>query len=211
MKKFSIWSVLLLLPFGMGLAVALTECISGFERSVFDLLRVLKPAHGLLVAFTELGDTIGVVSVTALILLVTAITKKYFFTVGMPSAITVIISRIVNVILKNVINRERPEFKVIFADESSFPSGHSQNNMALYIALLICLLLIVSSVKWRVVLTVSLIALPVIIGITRIYLGVHYISDVIAGWSMGAFVAITVNYFYFKIYYRIKDKKDAKA
>ncbi len=212
MKKFNFWSFLLFIPFGFGLTVALTECINDFEKGVFDLLRKLAPAMDIpMRALTELGSAVGVIIVTVLIFVITAITRKYFFNFGLPVAITVIISRIVNITLKNLLDRSRPEFKVMFADESSFPSGHSQNNMALYICILLCLLLIVTAPKWRVIFKITFIALPVIIGITRLYFGVHYFSDVIAGWSMGAFLAIVINYFYFKIYDRIKDKKDAKA
>ncbi len=212
MKKFSFWSLLLFIPFAFGLSVALTECISGFERGVFDLIRNLAPAMDIpMRALTELGSAVGVIIVTVLIFIITAITRKYFFNLGLPVAITVIISRIVNITLKSILDRPRPEFKVLFADESSFPSGHSQNNMALYICILICLLLIVSAPKWRLIFKIVFISLPIIIGITRIYFGVHYISDVIAGWSMGAFLAILINYVYFKIYNKVKDKKDAKA
>ena len=160
---------------------------------------------------TELGSTVGVIIITLLIFVITAITRKYFFTVGLPVAITVIISPIVNRIIKNLLDRPRPEFKVLFADESSFPSGHAQNNMALYIGLLLCLLLVVTAPKWRLIFKIAFITLPLLIGITRIYFGVHYISDVIAGWSMGAFLAILINYVYFKIEKNIKDKRKAKA
>lgn len=222
MKKFNFWSLLLLIPFALGLCVALNDvygvfeplktAVFSFEEAVFNVTRTLAPAMDIpFRVFTELGDTIGVVSVTALVFIISAITKKHFFTVGLPVAVTVILSRVVNITIKGIMDRERPEFKTFFADESSFPSGHSQNNMALYIALLLTLLVIVTAPKWRCILKISLIGLPLLIGFTRIYFGVHYISDVIAGWSMGALLAIIINYFYFKIYYRIKDKNNAKA
>ncbi len=212
MKKFNFWSLLLWIPFGLGLTVALTECISGFEIGVFDLLRNLAPAMDIpMRALTELGSAVGVIIVTALIFIATAITRKYFFNFGLPVTITVIISRIVNITLKNILDRPRPEFKVLEASESSFPSGHSQNNMALYVAILLCLLLIATAPKWRLIFKIVFIALPLLIGITRLYFGVHYFSDVIAGWSIGAFLAILINYLYFKTYDRIKDVKDAKA
>jgi len=120
--------------------------------------------------------------------------------VGLPVALTVIISRIVNVCLKALVDRPRPEFKLFPNEtETSFPSGHSQNNMALYIALLLVLLLIVKRQDIRNWLKCLLIALPIIIGITRLYFGVHYISDVLAGWSVGALLAIVIHILYFKV------------
>lgn len=199
MKKISPWWFLLLIPFFAGFLVAVTEPISRFERAVFDLLQRLpnffyRPMY----LITEMGDAVGIIAITAVILIISAFRKR-FFLVGLPVAITVIISRIINITLKNIIDRARPEFKLLEAGESSFPSGHSQNNMALYIALLLTLLIVVKAPKLRVFLKVLLIAVPIIIGITRIYFGVHYISDVIAGWSMGALIAITVYMVYFKV------------
>ncbi len=222
MKKFNIWSFLFLIPFGLGLFVALNDvyvfseplrnAVMNFEESVFGATRTVAPAMNIpFRGITELGSAVGVIAITLLIFLATAITKKYFLSFGLPVTITIIISRIINITLKAVMNRERPLFKQLDVDESSFPSGHSQNNMALYLTVLICLLLIVTAPKWRLIFKITFIALPLLIGITRIYFGVHYISDVIAGWSMGAFLAILINYVYFKIYYNIKDKRNAKA
>ena len=200
MKKFNFWWLLLLVPIFFGAFVAITEPIPEFERAVFDTLQKLpKFFYYPLFGLTELGGTIGVVTVTVLIFVLSIIFKK-FFTVGLPVALTVIISRIVNVCLKALVDRPRPEFKLFPNEtETSFPSGHSQNNMALYIALLLVLLLIVKRQDIRNWLKCLLIALPIIIGITRLYFGVHYISDVLAGWSVGALLAIVIHILYFKV------------
>lgn len=218
MKKFNWFSLLLLLPFVLGLLIALND-IFGFvnhapiyaaERSVFEALRVLNPYFDtFLKVLTELGDTIGLISVVALTLVASAFAKR-FFTVGLPCGLVALVSRVINVLAKMLTDRQRPDFKTLDVSETSFPSGHAQNNMAFYLALLICLLLIVTAPKWRVVLTALLIALPTLIGISRIYLGVHYISDVCAGFGLGAFVGITFLYAYFKVYNFIKEKRNAK-
>ena len=212
MKKFRFSSLVLLLVFLLGMAVVFTEeTFYQIEKSVFSALRLISPAMDKPFTFiTELGSAVGVISVTAVILIVTLFKRKYFFTVGLPVTITVIVSRVVNITLKILIDRPRPDFRVLEVSEASFPSGHAQNNMALYISVLLVLLFIVNAPKWRIPLKIILIAVPVIIGITRVYFGVHYISDVVSGWAMGAFTSILVNYFYFKIYYSIKEKKNAK-
>ena len=213
MKRFNFWSLLLLIPVAVGGYIAFFEDkFYEAEKAVFSAVRVGAPAFDIPArALTELGSAVGVISITAIILIVTIIKKEHFFTFGLPVAVTSIVSRLVNITAKNIIDRERPDFKVLSASESSFPSGHAQNNMALYIAILLVALLIATAPKWRAVLKITLIALPVIIGITRIYFGVHYMSDVVAGWGIGALVAIITHYIYFKIYYSIKDKKNAKA
>ncbi|MBE6782020.1 MAG: phosphatase PAP2 family protein [Ruminococcaceae bacterium] len=211
MKKTIISCSLLLIPFLFGLFVAVNDgIIYPFEKAVFDLLSNLRPAADyFFIPLTELGGTLGLISVVAVVLVVSIFTKQ-FFTVGLPAGLVALISRIVNVLAKALTDRPRPDFKTLEVSETSFPSGHSQNNMAFYIALLICLLLVVTAPKWRVILKAVLIALPVLIGISRIYLGVHYISDVIAGWSIGAIVAIVFCFVYFKIYNNIKEKRNAK-
>lgn len=213
MKKFNFWSLLLLLPFALGLGATLSgDAFYNIEKAVFDAVRVFAPAFDIPSrAITELGSAVGVIAITLVIFVITAVTKKHFFTFGLPVAVTAIVSRIINITIKNLIDRPRPDFKVLEASEASFPSGHAQNNMALYISILLVALVIVTAPKWRTVLKIALIALPVIIGITRIYFGVHYVSDVVAGWGLGAFVAIVTNFVYFKIYYSIKEKKNAKA
>ena len=113
------------------------------EKAVFNAVRVFAPALDIPArAITELGSAVGVISLTAIILIITAIKKKYFFTFGLPVAITSLVSRIVNITAKNIIDRPRPDFKVLEASETSFPSGHAQNNMAFYIAILLVALLI---------------------------------------------------------------------
>ncbi len=213
MKKFSFWYLLLLVPFFLGLCIAFFEkSLYIAEKAVFSALRVLAPAFDIpFTVLTELGSAVGVIAITALIFIITLITKNHFLDFGLPVAVTTIVSRVINITLKNIIDRPRPDFKVLEASEASFPSGHAQNNMALYISILLVALLIVKSIRWRTVLKISMIALPIIIGLTRIYFGVHYLSDVIAGWGMGAFVAVFTNYIYFKIYYSLKEKKNAKA
>lgn len=212
MKKYNYLNLLFIAPFLLGLYVAINDgIVYPFEKALFDALRVLAPYADIpMRAITELGSAVGVICVTVLIVVISAI-KKHFTDFGLPVALTVIISRIINITLKNVLDRPRPEFKVLEASESSFPSGHSQNNMALYIAILLVALLISKAPKGRLALKISCIVLPVIIGITRVYFGVHYISDVIAGWSIGVIVAYNIHYFYFRFIYplfAVKEKTE---
>ncbi len=201
LKKYNYYNLLFFIPFAFGLFVALNDgIIFSFESGIFYALRNLAPVADIpMRALTELGSAVGVIAITVL-LVILSIIFKHFFDFGLPVALVAVISRAINITLKNILMRERPEFKVLEASESSFPSGHSQNNMALYIAILIVLLLLVKCPKNRLALTIALITLPILIGITRLYFGVHYFTDVIAGWSMGVIVAYNVLYFYFKIY-----------
>ena len=213
MKRFNFWNLLLIIPIALGSFVAFSgDKYYEAEKAVFSVLRTWMGAFDIPArALTELGSAVGVIAVCVLILIVTLIKRKYFFTFGLPVIITSLVSRIINITLKNLLDRPRPDFKVLEAGESSFPSGHAQNNMALYIALLLVTLMIVSAPKWRIVFKISFVALPIIIGITRIYFGVHYVSDVLAGFGIGALVAVVTIHIYFSVYYKIKEKKNAKT
>ena len=89
--------------------------------------------------------------------------------------------------LKALIARVRPvvDVPVTHAPGNSFPSGHALGSMIVYGALLLVFLPAVSARhrKWFITVVAVLVAA---IGLTRIALGVHYVSDVLAGWLLGA-------------------------
>ncbi|MEV6595742.1 phosphatase PAP2 family protein [Actinoplanes sp. NPDC051346] len=89
--------------------------------------------------------------------------------------------------LKALIARLRPvvDIPVASAPGNSFPSGHALGSMIVYGALLLVFLPAVSARhrKWFITVMAMIV---VAIGITRISLGVHYVSDVLAGWMLGA-------------------------
>lgn len=95
--------------------------------------------------------------------------------------------RQMNYLLKELFLRERPTYDAVYqATHYSFPSGHSMNSAAIYGFL--CYLILSHFIKrenqkWlAITMTIFLIML---IGVSRIYLGVHYLTDVLAGWSAG--------------------------
>ncbi len=90
--------------------------------------------------------------------------------------------------LKLLIDRARPTFDLhpVATHSSSFPSGHAGNSMAVFLAIA----LIAVPQKYRLPAVVSALMASLLVGGTRPYLSVHWPSDVIGGWSLGAGVAI---------------------
>lgn len=88
-----------------------------------------------------------------------------------------------NQVLKLIIQRPRPEgFRLIEETGYSFPSGHSMASMAFYGLIIYFIFKYVKNRKLKIAICTMLALLIVSIGISRIYLGVHYASDVIAGF-----------------------------
>ena len=95
---------------------------------------------------------------------------------------------LVVVTAKALVVRDRPPlpFAVIAEDGYSFPSGHATGTAA--IALLSAWMLtrwLITSWTGRVIVWTMAIASAAVIGFSRVYLGVHYVSDVLAGWLLG--------------------------
>ncbi len=91
--------------------------------------------------------------------------------------------------------RERPFFPAPLATESSysFPSGHSSMSLAVYGTLGYIVARHAASRRKQIAALVGSTALVLLIGFSRLYLGVHYLSDVIAGFSLAlAWVALCV-------------------
>ena len=127
---------------------------------------------------TNLGGAIILVTIT-LILLIVLKNKK----IGLSIASNLAISTGLNIILKNIVQRPRPiEFRMINESGYSFPSGHSMVSMAFYGYLIYLIYKHIKNkkIKWSLITILSIIIL--MIGISRIYLGVHYTSDVLAGF-----------------------------
>lgn len=103
-------------------------------------------------------------------------------------AVTVILAQVSSEILKLVYERPRPELVPhgSYVYSNSFPSGHSTVAAATYLALATVIASLEPRRATKVLAYALAIGLVVMIGFSRVYLGVHWPSDVLAGWSLGA-------------------------
>lgn len=157
-----------------------------------------------LIGITELGGVVGLF----LILLITVIVLFKKNRVKEATAITLnlIISTFTYVILKNIFQRERPVTGNILIDEVgfSFPSGHTTNNVAFYFLAIYLVCINVKNKKVRNISCVILAIIPILIAFSRIYLRVHYPTDVIAGFCLGIVLVVLFTTF---IWPRIEKSK----
>lgn len=112
---------------------------------------------------------------------------------GIILAVAVIGERVLLDGLKLLLDRARPTLDAhpVLTHSSSFPSGHAGNSMAVFLSIA----LIAVPERWRRQAAILAVCLSVVIGLTRPFLGVHWPSDVVGGWSLGAIVALTAAHF----------------
>lgn len=129
---------------------------------------------------TNFGGKVGIILLT-LVLLVGIKNKK----IGICIFINSCMSSSLNFIIKNILQRERPTgFRLIEESGYSFPSGHSMTSMAFYGLLIYFIFKYIKSPKVKILCITILSVLILCIGFSRIYLGVHYTTDVLGGFLL---------------------------
>lgn len=110
---------------------------------------------------------------------------------------TVIITVLSNQIIKYIFKRPRPNhIRLIKQGGYSFPSGHAMISIALYGFLLYYIQINCKNKKKKVLLSLLLTILILTIGCSRIYVGVHYPTDIIGGYCLSIYILKMVIYFY---------------
>ena len=143
-----------------------------------------------LIGITELGGVVGLFFI--LLITVIVLCKKNRVKEATAITLNLIISTFTYVILKNIFQRERPVTGNILIDEVgfSFPSGHTTNNVAFYFLAIYLVCINVKNKKIRNISCIILTVIPILIAFSRIYLRVHYPTDVIAGFCLGIVLVV---------------------
>ncbi|MDR2609915.1 MAG: phosphatase PAP2 family protein [Clostridiales Family XIII bacterium] len=139
---------------------------------------------------TFCANTYTIIGVCAVLLI---LPTRFRF--GAPASIGVLLCALVNAIIKGIVERVRPDeaLRLIDIGSYSFPSGHASAGFMLYILLMILLrryffLRNNPGASWFFTIALSLLAFG--IGLSRIYLGVHYPTDVLGGWLLAGMMLI---------------------
>ena len=168
--------------------------IDDFSYSIVSLF-ISDTMTNIMKFITFFADPIWCILFSVLVIIFWKKIRKAFL-------INLILVFMLNYILKLIFSRTRPiDINIITETGYSFPSGHAMISLAIYGFL--AYLLWKSDYKYKKIGVSLLVLLIVLIGISRIYLGVHYTSDVIAGFivSLG-YLLLFIDF----IYPKIKDK-----
>ena len=173
---------ILLFVFSLSLFIALSlsvlqdSAISQIDITVSDLMKdVENPAlTEAMILLTHLGEWYIITFVY--ILTTTALVWKKRKRDALIFSLFLIAGFLLENIVKIAIQRERPPYGIIHVSGYSFPSGHAMMTALLF--LMICYLY-----RKRLLYIIS-IFIPLLVGISRIYLNVHWLSDVIAGYTL---------------------------
>lgn len=163
--------------------LVVTNCYQPLDELIFMLMENLRgnTLTEIVKVLTTLGDVNVILMLNAL-LIIFIFYKKKFKLLVIPIAST--ISGLVNTGFKYLFSRPRPEGIALIAQGGfSYPSGHSAISVLFYGAIMY--LLMKSNIKYKGIYIALLSIIAVLVPLTRVYLGVHYLSDVIGGLSLG--------------------------
>jgi undecaprenyl-diphosphatase len=165
-----------------------------YDRLIFDALRSADDASrpwGPLWLEHAARDVTALGSWTVLVSMVAVVVLGLFVARRPHQALVVLVATLSGALLsfalKAIFARERPDalLHAAYVTSPSFPSGHSMNSAIVYLTLGSLLARIQRSVSMDVFILATAMLLTGAIGITRVYLGVHWPTDVLAGWSAG--------------------------
>ncbi|KKB37995.1 phosphatase PAP2 family protein [Bacillus thermotolerans] len=179
--------------------------VEAFDRQVIFIFEAIRTKFltGFFIFFTELGS-FKVLFPFALVLSIIGLWRKRYW-----EALFIMIVfwtvRGANRLLKELFERERPSFgQVVEAGGYSFPSGHAMNSTAFLLFLLYLLIhMFKLGRKHSLVWTVVTVTVIILIALSRVYLGVHYLTDIIAGISAGLVIVLLL----ISLYERLTGKK----
>lgn len=170
--------------------------INLIDKNIYNLIIKLMNSNttAIMMFISYLGSAVTLITLAIgfIIILKNKRNAKYI-------ALNLVLVFLLNRILKLLIARPRPDvLRLVLEDGYSFPSGHSMVSMGFYGFLIYLIYINIRSKKIKYPLIIFLSLLILFIGISRIYLGVHYATDVIGGFIIAVIYLIIFIKFIYK-------------
>jgi membrane protein DedA with SNARE-associated domain/membrane-associated phospholipid phosphatase len=160
---------------------------TGGDRVAFDVAADLRADWLTQVAkvLTWLGSAAVIIPVALVAAVVLGRGGRWAELAVMVAALVAVF--IASDLIKAAVDRPRPAHPLVATDGSSFPSGHAAHAVLYpFLAILAVNLAPSLRARWRTAILVTGFLLAIIVGLTRVYLRAHYMSDVYGGWALGA-------------------------
>lgn len=194
MKKYAKWMVcsLSLIIFIILSILVLTKKDIFLDSFVYEFISkyITDNLTSIVKCLTYIGSGIVVIGITIFVFIFFK-NKKY----SLYMTINLVLITILQLILKSVFSRERPtDINLIEETGYSFPSGHSLTAMAFYGFIIYLIHISNISKRSKIILTTLFTVLIIVTGLSRVYLGVHYFTDVCGGFTFSlAYLIIYIN------------------
>jgi undecaprenyl-diphosphatase len=169
------------------LDVLTTKQLIKLDLSIYkNILRIQTPilTPGFIL-ITNFGNTIPLIILTTILSIFLLIRKKYAHFILLIASMS--LGVILELSIKLLIHRLRPEQALIDITRFSFPSGHA-TMATIFFTILLYALIEKKSKKVKIILTITAILIIFLISFSRIYLGVHWFSDVLGGIVLGILI-----------------------
>lgn len=195
MKKNIFLTLLFLVLFSIVTCLTLTGNLTNFDNTIYNFIihnrSITLDSYFKII--TKLSNTITILIIGCVFLIV----LKNIDKIKLLSVLS--IAGLSNKILKVIIKRPRPSHLHLITEKGfSFPSGHAMGSVALYGFLLYLVSKKVKNKYLKIILMIFLSYLIITIGISRIYLGVHYPSDILGGYLLSLAIIFGVEVIYYK-------------
>ena len=158
---------------------------TGADRAAIDVVDRLRHAWltDLDEALTKLGSAAVVLPVAALVAFALGVARRWTELIVLVVALVIVFVGVD--VIKDTVDRPRPPAGLVSAEGSAFPSGHAAySTLYVWLALTVVVRLR-PGLTYATAIVIAGIALTVAIGLTRVYLGVHHLTDVFGGWALG--------------------------
>lgn len=211
MKTKNIVILLMILFIGL-ITLVMLNATNKFETIIGETLYSFHD-HGIAAIFEAigmLGSTTGIIVTLFIFMIVFAVVEKGLITSSL-LFVAVLFGNIINKALKAVIGRDRPTFPQHIEEGYSFPSGHVMVGLLLFGTITYKLLKKTNDKKMKQIILVCTSLIVLIIGLSRLLEGEHFLTDVIGGMIAGSLLLIGIiqlDFYLHKIVINRKSKGD---
>ena len=190
-KKHKILFILAITIFLLLLLAVILKADS-LDKTIYNSIKNLRTSYlnDIVIVITKLGNALPVTLICIVYFILKPKEGKYVIA-------CVITAFLMNLLLKNIVARTRPNSLWLIKETGfSFPSGHAMASMSLYGMILY--FINVNNIQYKKLITTLLSGLIILVGLSRVYVGVHFPSDILAGFSLSFSIVLIYCYLYQK-------------